>query len=543
MDNQYNDDLSAMLRYGVSEELIGLFDAVATTTCAKFGGGVADGELKFPRQAVSLLRRAVLCRTYGKALWELAHLVAAVAVRDGKSMDATQAVLAFFWQDGQASPAVLRHGFGEPCEHLGVSVAINESLHIEYPDGEYRISPSRYPFLAALIEFVTFIDPGIITGLSTTLSTVNAKSVDALAKLMQSRVAAFLADNMQLEHHQRKFRSIIGWLAANECRGADVSDQTVLDFWLHAMDTGLDDFKRFNVVARDFFSLLALLSEGRASRHGDYAFSLGPDWDAGEIDPERLEDLVADLEAESEIFSELEKPPLDGIKFCMDPDRRVFEPIDEAGPWRSDLPLSLARMETLGAVQNRISQHLRNRSASPLQPLLSCDDAKTYGDYSRELARRREKLELTRDATLHVLHQLQHPEAAVAAAERLSAETRCAIRESLGLTEDNDVEAAPIESLSALALRHPELNAILTGWSRAFKKVNRAGFSEIPEKHQGDNYGAGLRLIELLLRRIDDFLAALDKAAATSTNGVARFVNDREIFSTVYFRMYGAEHD
>ena len=117
------------------------------------------------------------------------------------------------------------------------------------------------------------------------------------------------------------------------------------------------------------------------------------------------------------------------------------------------------------------------------------------------------------------------------------------IRERLGLAEDSDVEAAPIKSLSALALRHPELNAILTGWSRAFKKINRAGFSEIPEKHQGDNYGAGLRLIELLLRRIDDFLAALDKAAATSTNGVAQFVNDREIFSTVYFRMYGAEHD
>ncbi|MEO1037550.1 MAG: hypothetical protein AAFX44_18470 [Pseudomonadota bacterium] len=538
MDNQYDDDLSAMLRFGVSEELIGLLDAVATTTCE----GEMSDLLKFPPWSIALLRKAVLCRNYGKSLWELAHLIAAVVALDGKSGGATQAVLQFFWQRGQASAATLRHAFREPSESGATAVSLQDTLRIDYPDGEFQIAPSRFPFLAALMEFVTYIDPGIVAELPKRMQTIDRKSVDALAAAMQASTAQFLSDNMQLEHGQRKFRQIIEWLVARDCRAADVDDQTVFDFWLHATEETIEDFKRFNVVARDFLFLLKIVSEGRTSKYAEYAFSLGPDRDAGDVDPERLEDLVDFLEAESAVFTELSEPPLKAISFCIGTDRKVLGPIDAAGPWRQKLPLSIARVETLGAAQNRISQHLRNQSASPIEPLIACDDTPSYDDFNGALAKRREKLELTRDATLHVLRVCKHPEAAAAAVERLSDATRREIYESLGVTEDDAIEQIPLRNLAALALQHPELNAVITGWAHAFGDVNRAGFHEIPDESESDHYGAGLRLLELLLSRLDSYTEALANAADESVNGTPRYDVDRASFASVYARLYGDHH-
>ena len=71
MSEQIDFELSALVRYGVSDNLVSLLQCIEQAT-------MMDGSLRYQQKAVYEMRRNILCHNYGKSMYELAHILIAI---------------------------------------------------------------------------------------------------------------------------------------------------------------------------------------------------------------------------------------------------------------------------------------------------------------------------------------------------------------------------------------------------------------------------------------------------------------------------------
>lgn len=535
MSLEANDgrDLGAIARYGVSEDLIGLFESMRETP------GVSG--LKFYADDINRLASAMLFRNYGKSCLELSYLLTAVISGWEASRHKTP-LLEYFWVAENITPKRFREAFSEAYNDKCIDICLEKDcLNITVEKERFAISPTRVAYLAALLEFVVFIDPVILDDAESELSNPSAKNVKAFSSNLQKKIYAFLAEHLQPAQQQRRFRRLFNWCkdvkAQEQTIDSVINDEAVLAFWKEAA-LEVDDnigFRRFRTVGEDFIALKKALDVGRSMQRVADSTSIGYDTNAGEWHPDQLEAIVVEEAGDIPSLDFLARSP----KFLTADQISGIAPVMKAGEQGLYLPLTVVRMEVFGAWQAKLSQAEKDQNRDRLYNYLQSGVERDYASYSLKMQSLRDEINGSRLLGLGVLLEMEDRESMALIAEMLSADGLL----KLGRLAETDIQNEALSSLrffsmlSQWCLQLPELNRLCQNARALLKRTNRAGFKALPDENAVDNYLLALDTLGQCERALERFLNCIDRRLQQPL--VADYDADMSIFREVFTLMYG----
>lgn len=537
---------------GGSPELAAAFQTVSDTE--------AGGEPKFSPRTCRKLTHSVVCRTYAPAMLELCHLitVAEACARSPRRYED------FFWDSGPACTAgfrayVDRELFGQ-AQAAPFVAADHAKVDISYADGSFAIAYSRMPFLSAMVEFlVTVLGYGELDDLWQTMLSrgPTAASVSDAAKRLSRLLYGYLKDHLTTAQNHRKFACLAAFLrdlGDGDFGPAAIEDPVVLDFWLAwSGKDGSDgpDFRTFASVFRAFVRLRQVLEQVRDFRALQDARPIGPEREAGEVDPDSVRSLVENIEETGNPLAALRDPPANAVKFLTKAEAADLEMLIACGKTSLALPLSLMRHEVFGAAQARISQ-ARRRKVAP-EALAALIEGCVQDDY---LARqgRLEKLAGHTDrvllASLEALAFARRPEAvSLVAALRPHIDLRPLAQFLIAGDDDGKVV-----QLDSVAIRErliaamtcpqtvgPELASLMADAGKAFKSLSRQGFGEEEKARPGtgEGFACGVQPLVEIRRQLAAFRRKLRSMRLPRGDWEEQFEADSEIFRGQFRLLYG----
>lgn len=211
--------LSSLIHYGVSQTLIGAFQALSEQT-------EADGRHRHPEQALRRVRQAVLCRNYAGLCLELAWLLASVARGAPQPQDA---VLRAFYVDGLATRARFVAALREGRAKLSADSQWDDArLHLDIDGARFTLHLDRLPTLVCLLELLVFVEPSILNPSQLMMPP------GALANRLQQCLYGFLSEHAQPVHQQRRFHAMLRWLREQvpDTEPAEaICDARIFAFW------------------------------------------------------------------------------------------------------------------------------------------------------------------------------------------------------------------------------------------------------------------------------------------------------------------------
>ena len=446
------------------------------------------GGPKFSRKALHVLAQAVACRSYERMALETVHLVRAAALTAGR-----HGFEGVFWGMDQATASAFRGHFAGRAEIPGRLAAIDGGVELRYPDGRFAVRFGRMPILSAFLEFtVAAIGfaalTDILAGIDAPDGTVAAQSKAANA--LSRALYEFLGDHLPTVQAQRKFRSLIAFLERDlgrDFRPEAIDDETVLDFWRDASSPGREgsgeggDFRAYRTVVLAFLRLVELLEDGDALARFERMHAIGPDREAGEVDPGEDSYLNGAEWAPENPLSAFAEAPLDAVKFLNKRETEALTLPAEEGARLLRLPLSYLRAETFGAGQHRLIQALR-RKADLAEIRTIAEDAapQTYTDRIALLNRIDEHLQKLALASLPVLGG-GGDETALRARKAFEALSRQGFEAHR--LNDPDIQAAFQEAAAPLAELRERVRTLLNrleagpDWAQAYRD-DQAAFAE-----------------------------------------------------------------
>ena len=490
-----------VIEAGLSNELqVAFYNAGEATA--------ADGGLMFSRVVSRDLAKAVTCRTYTSLVLQLCHLVnIADAAGDGGWE-------ALFFSGDRAASRTFRRLFGERLavrgwRRTGFDVT-NVGITITYEDGEFQVPYSRMPVLAALIylllETVGFVEVDEI--LSNMLKNSTRKhTVSETANRMSSRLYDYLSTHLRPKQEQAKFEQIVSFLKAKTDGGeVEIDDAMILGFWQDQIQLNdNNDFKQYRSALRAFVAFAQAIEGGRSKIAVTRPAAIGEDRAAGEISPDILpEDLELEDDWQSPLI-ELDSEPASAIRFLNQQERKDLTLIMDWGPLALSWPLSLLRHETFGFTQSRLTQAARaGADGAEITRIASCADTENFA---------------TRIARISELHGR--------VLETLKA-SAWILRQESGKQEAEHEDDEVIDS-KAMEAR------------RAFKKLNRQGFSEdalgAPDLVAG--HRAGVSPMLRLRDRLDQWCNKAHALGDVPPGLGKLFEKDTICFRDEFHRLYG----
>ncbi|MBL1294128.1 MAG: hypothetical protein COB61_009670 [Thiotrichales bacterium] len=518
--------------YGVSEELCGLIAAICESTDS-------CGNPRFSGQARKDFKQRVLFRNLNKPLWWLVNLVTVIELTQTKQRTGS-AVLDFFWADEMNTAAKIRDKFSVPLEKNGVRVEYNENLKISYPDGEFFLFFSQLPLLVIIIEFLIYIDPDFYKRCRSLAENTSVVTVDQFSRRLQSQVGEYLGKHLQPQQQQKKCRELLEWLSDHpENFNRDtISDEVILDFWVGAADASDMDFKLYNNVAESFIDLFYVLGYNDQKFSVEQAFSIGSDIEYGEVDLERLSEVLDVYDVEHQVLSVLKEQPLSHIKFLTDKDFKLLSPLEYVGHFLNRLSLTLARMACFGKHQVSIGQYIRKDKSEYVHGLVNCIDVTTYKDYASNLLHVKHKLEKTQDCIAHILITHKHFEGAAMLVELMSEDAKKILRKKLNLENSELIADKLFEKMSQMAFQIPELNMLMRRFKGAFDSINREGFKEMPPKETIEHYVSGASVIHKAQNLIGSYVVLLKEIIEVSPSEGGIFSSDLDIYKVCFEKLY-----
>lgn len=476
----HQEALSSLIYYGVSQTLIGAFEALAEQT-------EANGWHRHPEQALRRVRQAVLCRNYAGLCLELAWLLAGITQGTPQRQDAA---LRAFYVDGLTTRVRFSAGLREGRVVLPVGSQWNETnLHLELGGERFVLHLDRLPTLVCLLELLVFVEPAILTPAVATLKP------GALANRLQQCLYRFLSEHAQPMHQQRRFHAILGWLREQVPDGSPteaICDARIFAFWRDPPQ-GASDVTRFRTVAEAFLALREALAIGeRAAASGqEIAFE---EWAEGLVCLDSVNVLAGD-----EVIA-LE--PLTGFPRFLT--RRTAQELDLLARYPeaiTRLPKTLARMRVLGAMQAlAIDASKRGRVVADVKPDVD------YPGWMDLLRKEREELESMALAAAGVLLAQTAWDEGLATLLDWIPELAEDMKGLAGELDDVAPDAGGTE-LAAARLRRPAIHRAMQRAERALKTTTRAGFKTGEDPASGEDYRAGADELHRLARRIERFLA------------------------------------
>jgi hypothetical protein len=317
-----------------------------------------------------------------------------------------------------------------------------------------------------------------------------------------------------------------------------ISDKVILDFWTGAADASDMDFKLYNNVAESFIDLFYVLGYNDQKFSVEQAFSIGSDIEYGEVDLERLSEVLDIYDIEHQVLSVLKEQPLSHIKFLTDKDFKLLLPLEYAGCFLSRLSLTLARMACFGKHQVSIGQYIRKDKSEYVRSLVNCLDVTTYKDYARNLLHVKHKLEKTQDCIAHILITHKHFEGAAMLVELMSEDAKKILRKKLNLENSELITDKLFEKMSQMALQIPEINMLMRRFKGAFDSINREGFKEIPPKETIEHYVSGASVIHKAQNLIESYVVLLKKIIEVSPSEGGIFSSDLDIYKICFKKLY-----
>ena len=588
--------------YGVSGELQGIFESLREQSSVADKTGSIRG--KYRNKDIDALAQMILCRNYAKATLELSYLLLAVALRDegaGQTNSTEQVYLQFFWLDEAITPVRFRAAFADfdaseklpPNERL---VLAEPGLSVRLGGDEFTLSPTRIGVLAALLEFMVYIDPGVLRQDENFYQSPTVARVNALASRLQSVLYRYLGENMQAAQQQRRFRRLWDWLCSQPPKMSDkgvlwdwlsgygdaqapkmsdkgvlwdwlsgygdsqtpkVSDEGVLCFWQEAALAEDDSlgFRRFRTVAENFYDLGNALDCVQSHLQVDLAASIGQAGDVGEISPDVLEKALETLVDERPGLDSLSRSP----KFLSKQQIDTLQPVVDAQCATVALPLTALRMHCFGTWQAVLVQALRNKDQAQMQLALQAGGI-NYDEYLGNIDVLLEALSQARLSGLHVLLHYQVPDVlallidllpATDDADMVSGATTdrpsvMALLKALDLDANNLLASGELDQVAnavfkqwpQVLLRVPALNALQQRLQQAFKSNNRQGFKTLPDQVDTTQYLDGVALLALAQRYSGQHKNSLEKKLHTQ-GSAANYRADLAIFKQVFTALYG----
>ncbi len=542
-----------LLEAGKSPEL----DAALQIVVDAESGGVR----KFSPLIGRKLARIIVCRCYAPALLELCHLVG-VARACGRRRMSYEGL---FWESGPARAASFRGFIGERL-HEGdtgpARVSANEGgVEIVYADGRFGISYARMPLLSALMEFLVTVlgyrelDDALQAMLD---QGPTAAAVSSAAKCLARALYAFLNAHLPSAQTQRKFDRLTGYLAQRHDGDFDetaIDDEAVLGFWLAESAADTTDFRTFLSVFRSFVRLRQALVLARDQRALTRPRAIGPEREAGEVDPADLETAVEAFEEREDCLTRLRETCARRIKFLTKTEMAELDLLIEHRSVRRALALSLMRSEVFGALQTRISQALRRQI--PAEGLRQMIEGSASDDYRS----RRDRLDALRGhvdrvllASFYVLLCARRWEAlTIAIALRPDIDLR-SLRSRL-LPSDVPRNVVPLtggelgerllSTLEDSSIAGPAMASLMQKAKAAFRGLARQGFRDgearTPEVLEA--FVTGIEPLLELRRELAAHVGHLSALRLPETDWQSQFEQDRQTFNRQFFMIYGVRND
>ena len=569
------DDDDALLRYGVSAELIGLMASITESRRA-------DGEDRYDTRTVRNFEQYIVARKINSRLWSLAHLITAIeATKDAGVMDS--ATEKFFWIDEAITATRFQHAFSQPVETQPIETQPAKTmircawegggLTIAYASGRsHQIPESQINLLAAFLEFALFAWDGLREAIASVAAAPSEAAADQLSRQLQSAVNGYLGEHMQRLTQQRKGHFITQWVRNDIDRANAEINDLILRLWgAHAATDGLD-LKKYNTVVECFHSLLVRQSKGREAAELSAPRQLGS-FEEGGVDLERLAQAADDFDFDGTDDSNVEflgpvddgaqvnalaayldeNEPVMPMTSSLRDDRLAdvnlvfnkYQPklklIEKLVPFHRQLALSVLRMACFGAHQEDIGQSQRFRAddKAGLTCLVRCEGVTPYSEYLEDLGAISELLEKLQACLIHILIGLEHPDGLTRLLHRVSSETRCHIGKIMG--EPGNAASELFARLPQLAIANRDLNVELRRAKSAFAATRRAGLTNMPTVDRAADYAFAADVIDSLQKTLTDFREALE-GAVNNRGGAARlFASDLKTFAATFEELYGEQ--
>lgn len=532
MNQELNQALSSLVQYGVSDELIALIRAIEETTDTQ-------GKPVYDPGSIYELRSSILCRNYGKTLWEFCHFS---AVLEHLSV---RGICDLFWLQEVTTGYRLKHWINQLDHPSWLLVRSNTSISIKLGERVFNLNPKRANLMAAWTGFISFIDPSLLGLLTQFKNEMSDRSVDAFCKQLKAKLDQYLDGHLQAIHQQRQGRILLSWVQSQEATNT-LTDQRVLDFWQQQACLDEGDFKRFSTVAECAFKLhkAITLGENRTSLNATQSydqdqFGESASWlldEVAQLDDNNgqwLFDTLAE-EHESDAIEQLSRSPLDEIKFLTNKDTIFCESLERAGAAVHSLPLTYLRAQTFAAQQAKITEDLRKTKGKNSQSLSEFDDFSGAEKWVTALQDQQTKLSLTRKAIGHVLMQHSHPSGLANIIEQLGSEDRAIFSQRSAANNHSmlsEEQMVNIKRLVAVPIKEAE---------KAYAKVNRTGFKELPEQEQTEIFHLGDQCLSQLEQLLEQYHTNLIQITKHSGGLAQQEQLDRAIFGVVFTQLYCA---
>ncbi|MDJ0943121.1 MAG: hypothetical protein QNJ30_06635 [Kiloniellales bacterium] len=542
-----------LLEAGKSPELDAAFRIVAEAECA--------GAAKFSPGVSRKLARIIVCRCYAPAVLELCHLVGVAKACSTRR----SSYEGLFWDSGPARAAGFRGFIGARLRNGGEGQprisASDSGVEIVYADGSFGVAFARMPLLSALMEFLVTVlgYRALDDALQVMLEQgPTAAAVSDTAKHLSRALYGFLNAHLPSAQTQRNFNRLTDYLVRRHDGDFDetaIDDEAILGFWLAESAAETPDFRTFLSVFRSFVRLRQALILARDRQALAHPRAIGPDREAGEIDPAELQIAVEALAETEDCLTRLRETAARRIKFLTKTEAAELEGLVEHGSVSRTLALSLLRSEVFGAVQTRISQALRRRT--PVEALRGVIDGSPAMDYESRrvrLAELRRHVERVLLATVHVLLRARRWEAlTIAVALRPDIDLRPFRGRLLCAGEHRNVVALTVgkpwerllPGLEDPSIAGPAMASLMQDARQAFKSLARQGFREDeardPEVVEG--FVAAIEPLLELERELSAFGDHLSRVRLPQTDWQSQFEADRQTFRSQFLIIYGVRND
>jgi len=534
--NTLNQDLSSLVNYGVSDQLIQDLQTIEETTDF-------DGRPMYDQPSIYEMRCAILCRNYARTLWEYSHYVSVIEYLHPAG------VIDLFWSKGVTTGLRFKSWVeGLPALDW-LKVGDQSTITLCLGKREFVMNARRVNIMAAWTVFLAIAEPNILNELSQFKQGLKESEIDAFAKKLKTRIDQYLEPHLQGLHQQRQGRVLLNWLQSqtdmteNQGYNRVLHDEAVLGFWKENALTEEGDFKRFTTVAECAYRLHQAIRIGESQRNIFSAQSLDQDksgeaahWLLDEVSLLNNDSWILDAfieDAQVQIIEKLSCSPLSDIKFLTLKDTDFCDRIERTGGAAFHLPLTFIREQVFGLQQARLTEDLRKTKGENSQQLVSLDDFNGFADWQIGLLAQIDRLAQTRAALNHILLQHQHPNALANILELLDVERKTVLQ---SLLADTTMAASPDFIVKHLVnIAGDEMKNL----GKAFVKVNRAGFKTIPDECdvvlyvEGDEY---LEKLESLLKKYAEQVSQIFKLKG----GIVKTEEaERLFFSQMFKSLYG----
>jgi len=519
--------MSNIINYGISETLKALFAQLKETP------GLHG--YKYHDKDVEQLSQNIVCRNYGSVCYELSFLCWAVVNHPGYS---SSALLSFFWLEENIQPRRFRQAFSQPIKNPSGQIDMGDDyLQLQVGAIKFALSPTRVGVLAVMLELIASIEPEQLSKIEKLLVAANVQSIKQVSSNLQKLIYSYLKEHIPEASTQERFRAISGWLKQHSLTAAKLTDQDVLDFWLHPPQQ--PSYIKYSTVLDDLLDAITAIEVVENTFNADYALSLGSNNEQGEVDADWVQNTVFDQADNSSDLSWLCQSP----KFLTLAQYQPMQALLSHGKLARQLPLSFLRLNIFAGWQSVLVQAKRKSPQVLADKLQQCPN-RQYHDYVAELNDAESQCKQVQQVIAHIFYSLNNPVFVGIMGKQMPTDLQQTLkvwmRAQIVTTTESEVDF--FLNVQQWLAQHTKAHAWLTEAANLFKNNNKDGFKTLPSVADLDIYQDGSEALDHCQELVARYLLVIKKINNQNTQLAEIYRSDLCIFSNRFKQIYGVPH-